>query len=656
MMQIERKGVMYILVSCVWLAWLCSILIVSQCNFMTTMMTTTRYSNIFTDFSDPNNKNNNNNINDDNTELIRTVQKSYGLFSRPYYDDYDDAFLGCIRYSSKDTTTTEKDTKFRTGQAFGLITVLLLTASSIISSGIVLINFFHRTTDHDIRPWRPILWRVALYLSISAAITQLFTFIALGSTEKCYLDNNNNNDDEFHSALGGCAISATAKLAIFNTVLLDGICLLWFFVTIPDTPLLQVRLYVSTNSTDVNEVQQSLPDRQDSHRNNLVIVNHTEVDYYVEDTESLVPECTNTESNILDHHPLPIHESSSQDDNRATESSTSTMKSHLQLYHFQYQLITVLLNGIVWMVSILGVQRCTLVVAIEAANVDDNYDDNTANLQNQQQYRSGIGLYQMAIHDEEQHFLGCVAYPSHMIHDTFDSTFRAARAFGAITTLVTSSTLMLSILLLFRTKSMSMIASLVTRMFLLLSIVLEASTFAIFRSEVCNTDGEVSCQLGGTGKLIILNLLLMVVVSVLLHISPTPREPLLEMVPTYENGKNLKSFVSIVPKKTIKETLSNFRIDSRKETRQSDINDMDDEISTDCSGTIPLDKNLNDDNDLFVTSVVIQVEYSDTEKTTRKIITYQDGTQTIHTTIEEMYEEDDEIADFEVNDNVEYLE
>ena len=187
-MQIEKIGVVIPLALCVWLAWFCSILVVSQCNFMTRTVTTTQYSNIFTDFTDPNN---NNDDNDDNTELTRTVEKSFGLFSRPYYDEFDHSFLGCIRYSSEDTTTIDKDTKFHTGQAFGLITVFLLTASSIISSGIVLLDFLNLTSENG-RRWRPLLWRAAHYLSISAAVTQLFTFIALGSSEKCY---NKNNDD-----------------------------------------------------------------------------------------------------------------------------------------------------------------------------------------------------------------------------------------------------------------------------------------------------------------------------------------------------------------------------------------------------------------------------------------------------------------------------
>ena len=85
----------------------------------------------------------------------------------------------------------------------------------------------------------------------------------------------------------------------------------------------------------------------------------------------------------------------------------------------------------------------------------------------------------------------------------------------------------------------------------------------------------------------------------------------------------------------------------------------DDQISTDCSGTIQnADRNLNDTSGkLNVTSIVTQVEYSDTVKTTRKIITFQDGTQTVHTTIEEIeYDDDDGVADLGVNSNEDYFD
>ena len=624
---------------------------------MTTTTTTPSYSNVFADNSDND---------DDDKELVRTVEKQLGLFSRPFYDDDDDddsdhTFLGCVRYSSSTPTTTSKmegtkrkDTKFRTGQAFGLITVLLLTVSSIVSSCIVILDF---GLPKIISRRTPFWWRVAHYISITAAITQLFTFIAVGSSEKCY------NDSSLYST-GGCSISGTAKLAIFNTLLLDGICLLWFFVTMPDTPLLQVRRHVSSIPTESKDSQEQMSDKSDElidvHPNDQTLYSKYTGENF-DDTESIISDCTTApELNIIVETTQPHDTTISISGTKKLSSSSSCAGTpkllNLQRYKWQHQVTTVLLIVIVWIVSILGVNRCTLVFAIETVTNDDDYDDddNSNNIaQQQQQYRSGIGLYQMAIHDDEQNFLGCVAYPSHTIHDMFDSQFRTARAFGAITTLVTSSILVLSILQLFATSNIPKI-SLMNKILLPFAIVTEAATFTILRSEICNIDGIVACRLGGTGKLLILNVFLLAVIYVLMSISPLPEEPLLKVV-INENLENLRSIISSVSTETFCEAWSNFRISNRKVFCRNEANNTDDQISTDSSRT---NINVDDPSDLNVTSIVIQVEYSDTGKTTRKIITYQDGTQTIHTTIEEMYEDDDddETAELEPNDIVEYLE
>ena len=693
MISIEKDSTLLILLMvCLGWAWFDSIMIVSQCHFMTSTTTSPvpKYHNIFT--TDPNNNNISSNDDDDTPNLIQTVQQQYGLFSRPFYsDDDDDTFLGCVRYSSSNHNT--RDSKFRTGQAFGIITVLLLTMSVIVSASIALIGFNRRftattTTETDSRCissrsywW----WHIAKYCSTVAAVTQLLTLIAIGSSVLCYSNHTDDGDDDdnAYSSMSGCTISRNAKLAIFNTILLNGIAVLWFFVAIPDTPFIQIRQHASSSSTeddnhDTNDSHHHIPsphgtisdtskeerfDRYHSKNDPMKIMQYDGTNE-MDDTESIISEYTTTaECKIVETPTLPHHDTKHNSCEIPPTSIMQILKRYTMEHLYHSQLTTVLLIGIVWMVSIFGVNRCTLVYATEVVTNEDDYYDDDSN--NEMTYRSGIGLYQMAIHDHERlHFLGCVAYPSQTIHD---GPFRTARAFGVITTLVTSSMFLLSILQLFVTRYIPQI-SLALKILLPLAIVTEATTFAIFRSDVCKIDGVVSCQLGGTGKLVILNILLLAAIYVLVSIRPVPKDPLLEMVSKKVNMGNLKSFVSRASPKLMIDAWSNLRGSDRKLFYQSGdihVTDDDPQSTADSSGTIHT-QNVNDvasdDCDDNVTSIVIQVEYnSETEKTTRKIITYQDGTQTIHTTIEEMYDDDDDddcdvSAVLEPNDDIEYLE
>jgi hypothetical protein len=56
-------------------------------------------------------------------------------------------------------------------------------------------------------------------------------------------------------------------------------------------------------------------------------------------------------------------------------------------------------------------------------------------------------------------------------------------------------------------------------------------------------------------------------------------------------------------------------------------------------------------NDSAVTSITIQVEYTNAEKKTRRITKYADGSQTISTTIEELLDDGDDD-----DDDIEFLD
>jgi hypothetical protein len=577
----------YILVSLVWLSWLCSILIVAHCDFMKTKTV----HDIFAEYGD------------DDTMNRSATRVSYGLFSHPFLDD-DETFLGCIRYSStSDAVDTDRDTKLHVGQTFSIFTILLLTVCCVLSTTSIVFGYKSQMS-----------WRMAHRISICATVTQMLTFFALGS-DRCTM-------------IGGCTISRNGKVAILNTVLLAGISLSWFYVAPPTTvflKLLQQRTSdIRDPSAKADPSRASNPHQQqgtDTHGNDWIVET-------IDETESVLSEN------------LPPSRSES---NNGTESNQFYTNIQDNLY---VRLTTIVVMIIAWTVSVVGIQRCTLVL------VGYNEENDTG--------ASGLGLFSLAIqeyNDNANRFLGCVAYPDHAV-DSLDGPFRTARAFGVLTAITTTSMLLLGLVPLVLCGGILKIW-MALRVVVSLSIVTQPLAFVVFRSDVCSLEGQVDCRLGGTGKVVVCNILLFVSLAVFLFVVPPPSGPVFAIVYSDELDDNCET-KTVAPVSCDKSTnaFAPNRIHPLEETmKPSSVESLGDHWSSfskahrsspimplshprSLSSPMVVQKKVNvglDDNSPDeIASITIQVEYTNTEKKTRKVTKYKDGSQTIATTIEEL--------------------
>lgn len=618
---------------------------------------------------------------DDDTMEGSSTSVSYGLFSHPFLDD-DETFLGCIRYSStSDEIDTDGDTKLHVGQTFSIFTILLLTVCCVLCTNSCVLGY---KTEFS--------WKMAHRICICATITQMFTFFVLGS-DRCTL-------------VGGCSISRNGKVAIFNTVLLAGVSLSWFYLPPPATVLLkrlpkQKPSAIHGTSAKADPTRAATSHQQqgiDSYGNDWMMET-------IDETESVVSEDLTQSQN---------------DGNNITESNQFCTNVQDNLY-VRLAAIAVMIIG--WIVSILGIQRCTLVL------VGYTEDGNSGS--------SGLGLFSLAIqehNDNANRFLGCVAYPEHAI-DSLDGPFRTARAFGVVTTMITTSILVLGLAPLVVRCGIAKIW-MALRIIVPLSIVTQPLAFVVFRSDVCTLEGQVDCRLGDTGKLVVCNILLYLLLVVFLFVVPPPSAPVFEMVSSDELENNCETKTSIalpsdmspelcVQNKTPPflettrslraqnvidhqlsslsmniisspsekkrsphvENLSDHRSSSSKRKispaiermRSSHAENVSDHWSSFAKAhhsppttppaydrsilapvaavpkkaNVGLDDDAPDDDD--IASITIQVEYTSTEKKTRKITKYKDGSQTVSTTIEELCDmilEDDDDDD----DHIQFLE
>jgi hypothetical protein len=410
----------YALFSLVWVSWLCSILIVAHCDFMKTKA-------VYDIFSQ----------NGDDDTMNRSTSVSYGLFSHPFLDD-DETFLGCIRYSStSDSVDAGRDTKLHVGQTFSIFTVLLLTACGVLTTNIIVFGYK-----------RQFSWQLAHRICICATLTQMFTFFALGS-DRCTM-------------IGGCTISRTGKVAILNTVLLAGISLSWFYLAPPATAflkLLRQRPRDMHGATEkVDPTRESTSHQQqgtDSYGNDWMMET-------IDETESVESEY------------LPPSQSV-----RYNRTESRQLCSNIQ-DNLYVRLTTIVVMIVAWMVSILGIQRCTLILV--------GYSDDSGT------GSSGLGLFSLSIQDRDDsanRFLGCVAYPDHAV-DSLDGPFRAARAFGVLTTMITTGMLVLVLLPMVLHSGIPKIWK-ALRVVVLVSIVTQPLAFVVFRSDVCSLERQVHC-------------------------------------------------------------------------------------------------------------------------------------------------------------------
>jgi hypothetical protein len=484
--------------------------------------------------------------------FMTSSQGDLGLISRPYVDDYGE-YLGCVKYGVDD----DNDSGLKLGRAFGIITSFCISVSLAILVYSALLGSA-----------RVILWKFAHCSMAAAAFSQMVVFAAL-SSKQC---------------LGDCKLAGVGILAVFNTILLDILCLVWFNVPAP-----------STKRIDWNHVKQE---------------NET------------------TASPSTHNKTLSVADSSGPKDEAVSVESGDTHASHDSPEHFGciqdlivFRLTTVLLIGIVWVASLVGVRRCTF--------LEKGFDS-----QDQSNF-SGLGLYAQAIYEDDD-FMGCVAYSITAIED-FDGSFRTARAFGAITSLLTSVVALLSVLQLIQRRYLQQ-CWYCFRVLVPTVTCAQLVTLAALDSDVCKLQGENECRLGGTGILVLLNIFLSAVLSAVVLVVPPPRCTVFVLhLSTPESDipdggverESLPIRISPVPRE---------RIDPAR-TRTS-CSECDGQSATDSveQKIRPPDVRIvcpSTSGDSDVSSVVVTIEHTRTAKKTVKVVTYVDGSKTVTTTIEE---------------------
>ena len=250
-----------------------------------------------------------------------------------------------------------------------------------------------------------------------------------------------------------------------------------------------------------------------------------------------------------------------------------------------------------------------------------------------------------------------MAYSSQTVAE-FDAAFKAARAFGAITTLLLTSALVLSVAQLFCHTAMRHRIWYSFRLFLPAITVSQLITFSAFGSNICRDRAE--CRAGGTGIAVILNVFLLVTLSLLVYRVAPPAHPVFQRVirgpgPTVElQQARAQRHVQPMPE---------ILTDSRAEHLEGPVGLTDDDTDNDelyyswdaKSQHIPAgNERCTTPND-GAERIDVQFFYTDTEKKTIKTVHHKDGSKTITTVIEELQSvgssDSDELSDNRSSDS-----
>lgn len=534
-----------------WLSWMFSILSAARCTFMT-----------------------------------NGQREDLGLLSRSFVDAGGE-WLGCVKYGGGDDSA-----KAKAGRAFGILTVLCTSLSVSCMTTVVL--------------WKPeypsaVVWKIAHYCLMAAAVSQMLAFLALGS-HRCTLGGGGG---------GGCTLTGVGILAVCNTMLLDLLCFVWFFLPLPSSACLSWWEHTET-AVDANATTGQIQARTPSAKNGPTRDNQQPASRRMDTVEE-------GES---------VNSTSSQGGSDTSERIDSIQDLT------GFRLTTVLLIVVVWIVSLFGVRRCTFLSVVGPAD--------TGGLS-----LAGLGLYSQSVRSGSGAFLGCVAYPDRAVK-AFDGPFRAARAFGAMTALLTTIMVASSVSQLFleRVVRESWYA---LRFMMPTATCTQLLAFAAFGTGACNLQGGTGCRPGGTGIVVILNIFLMVTLSALVLLITPPRNPVFQiLVQSHQEEKPTPRCGSSVGGRATADTAYhtddvNCRLGPIEEETDDDSGHDDTaasdsvRIETRASQLQRPKEKSNGSKD--VASITVKMEYTATEKTTTKIVSHVDGTQTITVTTEEQLDD-----------------
>jgi hypothetical protein len=554
-------------------SWILTILQISKCSFMTT------------------------------TSENRKV--GLGLFSKAVYS-IDGDLLGCVRYINNDF-----DYMFVIGRALGIITVTFSTFTVVI---ICLTIFFKPKLS-------PVLWSLARLLPVCSTLSQIFTFMVLGS-EQC--------DEE------GCSLSGTGVAAVLNVFVLSILSVMANLVSAPTNPWFvwwSYDAYAASRKTLVRRDERygEFMPSDEAARHNAPSRTAIDVMLEMEDVnlqDEELPAPSGDEVSV--HTTTSIHESI------ATTSTEFQQRKGLQL-------ITFTMISLSWAVSLIGVQRCTFILIGPIGGGTNDY--------------TGIGLYTRASYNVDE-MIGCLAYPD-SVSNSFDTTFQAARAFGVVTALLMTIVLLLSLIRLF-THVGSEKTWCVTRALLPLAVACQLLVFLVYRTDMCTSSPEfIECIPGGAGIIVIINIILLVGLSIFTLLMPPPSNPIFAVYRVHSNdeaheGSSMTSSLAVgngearVTASTNK-AASLFTLQeelgSGEDTDSDSLEDY--EPKEKIIKIAPIAKTLGDVKIAPIAktfeepeeTITISMEFTDDEKKTIKTITHPDGSKTVTTTIEEISEE-----------------
>jgi hypothetical protein len=540
-----------------------------------------------------------------------------GLFSKAVYD-IDGDLLGCVRYINNDF-----DYMFKIGRALCIITLTFSTFTFVIV-GITL--FFKPKLSS-------VLWSLVRFLPVAATLSQIFTFMVLGS-KQC--------EEE------GCNLSGAGVAAVLNVFILSTLSVMANLVSPPTNPWFiwwNYDVFDASRETLVrcDERYGEFVPSDEAAKHNITSKTAIDMMLGMEDVnlqDEELPAPSVSEDSV--HSVASVHES--------LASSTELQKRK------GLQLITFIMIFLSWVISLVGVKRCTFLLVGPIGGGPADY--------------SGIGLYTRASYNMDD-MIGCLAYPD-SVNDDFDTTFKAARAFGAITALLMTTVLLLCLVQLF-THVGSEKAWYATRALLPSALISQMLVFLAYRTDMCTSSPEfIECIPGGAGIIVIINIILMAGLTIFAWLTPPPSSPIFTVYRAHMNDEahrgcsttSSRAMVSEEARVTLtsSKTASLFTLEeeehgSGEETESDSLEDY--EPREKIVKIAPIARTFGDVNITPVArtigepegTITISMEFTNDEKKTIKTTTYPDGSKTVTTTIEELFDESesefDDQSDFD---------
>jgi hypothetical protein len=439
--------------------------------------------------------------------------------------------------------------------------------------------------------WRlhKLAWKICFYLVLGTTFCQVMTYLALGS-RRC---------------ISGCSLTGTGSLAVFNTILLIGLSIATLKVIPSGQPWMQW--------------------------------------YEVEESSRMLTTESACKNNLEDDRSDVSSTTSSRRENRENRPFFSIQKLT------GFRIITVGAISITWIVSIVGLRRCTF--------LQTGPKNGTI--------VTRMGLFSQAIESQGE-FFGCVAYPE-SVKEEFDGPFKTARAFGTIAVFLLTILVVVMIIQLF-VKRVVELSWYTVRAVMTAATSSELIVFCIFDTKICNVDEHSECHLGGIGIVTVLNVLFMVTITVMSFAIPPASVPIFQinrlMGVQPRNTKKGNQFQKQDEMKRNHERILRHQSPLRDQEETSDSHDSNswkDVIKSSQDRPIKAQEKLTscdeesqDDYD-NVESITFQVEYNNNQKITTKTVLHSDGIRNVTTSIETLTVEDHDLYDERFSDDASSL-